>query len=196
MRKVSLFIILIILAVDLSSFAGTICTGDDDMSPPKLRKPRTTEGLIIEGGASFPSLWGVYLLVPVESGGSVGIASQGTYKGYAPSDAAPSNVTTFDFILAYGYPRWSSILKGSGAGAFIGCGTTDRSYANMPWHLGLYGNLAVTFIRSGVLSFGMFLRPQVSFLITSHDKHGAMGQAANDTEYQLIYGGRVAFSFK
>jgi len=160
------------------------------------KKVIESQGLFFEGGAGFPSRWSFGGFYPIGSGVSLGIASQGTYSGYAPTDAAKPEIRTVDFVVDYGTPEWRSCFRGTGLGASMGGAYTTKGVGNIPVHLGFYVNLCVTALCTKTLSVSAYARPLVSFMGTSQNHTGLVWAYQTQTEKQFNFGVRLSFCRK
>lgn len=163
----------------------------------QTQQPQTQTGLLrhekseFKFGGSVPFTWNASLeFVFAKSGLRAGVLAQGPHDRYMPSiiDAKPS-VTTYGALFGWGYAKWLSPLKGTGAYIYGGSGSTPDakivSNYNYGYVLQLVGTLTPGAKSGNFYDMGVFVQYKQMYQVLAMEE-GILSKHREWTERQNL----------
>ncbi|MBP6926297.1 MAG: hypothetical protein KBB70_01195 [Candidatus Pacebacteria bacterium] len=183
-------IILLLVALSQSVFAQESTQLPDSQAQRKASLIRYEKSELKFGG-SVPFTWNAsFELVLAKSGLRTGVLAQGPHDRYMPMiiDAKPS-VTTYGALLGWGYTKWQSIIKGSGAYVYGGTGSTQDKKVTSNYNYGyviqLVGTLTSGATHGSFYDMGVFVQYKHMFQVLTMEE-GILSKHREWTERQNL----------
>ena len=123
-------------------------------------------------GGSVPFTWNASLeFVLAKSGLRAGVLAQGPHDPYMPMvvDAKPS-VTTYGVLTGWGYSKWLSTWKGTGAYIYCGKGATQDKKVASNYNYGYVIQLVTTLTPGSLYAMGFFVQYKQMYQVLSMEE--------------------------
>jgi hypothetical protein len=191
--------ILVLLSLSLGLFAQQNL--QQNPQHDSLQKPPRKPGYLrhekaeFKIGGSVPFTWNASLEFVIEKSGiRAGILAQGPHDRYRPMvvDAKPS-ITTYGALLGWGYSKWLSPFKGTGAYCYLGSGTTKSTNVKFHYNYGYVLQLVGTLTPGSLYSMGVFVQYKEMFRVINKEERGLTWQTEQERLSSVNFG--VVFQF-
>jgi hypothetical protein len=169
-KKIYLLLQCALVAVTLLGVTNAALAGEGSSSHDYLR----TEKFIAKVGGGDPFTWNASIeCVLDKSGFRGGILAQGPHDPYNPEvvNRKPS-ITTYGVFLGWGYAKWLSKWKGSGAYGYLGSGTTKEYEVKFHYNYGYVANLERTILQQKRFALAAFLQYKKMFRVINKEDPG------------------------